>query len=43
MDIIKIDENDENYPIRLKITKQHPKVIYALGNIGLLESKNTVE
>ncbi len=42
MDIIEIDENDENYPIRLKITKQHPKVIYALGNIGLLESKNTV-
>ena len=36
MEVITINDKDENYPQRLKVLKQHPKTLYANGNINLL-------
>lgn len=40
MEIIEIDEKDKEYPKRLLQIKDHPKKLYALGNILLLNKQN---
>lgn len=42
MQIEKIDINDERYPKRLLKIKAPPSEIYVLGNVDLLNSKNTL-
>lgn len=37
--IYEITEKDENYPKALLTIKKHPKKIYAMGNIALLQNK----
>ena len=42
MKIIKIDVEDEKYPQRLLRTKNFPTEIYAIGDIELLNARNTI-
>ena len=42
MEIIKIDVEDKNYPQRLLKIKNFPTEIYAVGNVELLNAKNTL-
>ena len=42
MKIIKIDVEDEKYPQRLLRTKNFPTAIYTIGDIELLNARNTI-
>lgn len=42
MNVIEIEDKDEKYPKRLLQIKNHPKTLYALGNIELLNKEQTL-
>ncbi len=39
MNIIEINQNDEEFPIALRIIQDSPKKLYCIGNINLLKNK----
>lgn len=42
MNVIKINDKSEKYPKRALQIKNHPKTLYALGNIDLLNKEKTI-